>query len=57
MSRDLSQRPPTSSELLLATRDLWTLWGEAEDEALRNRAARGAFRMLHLANVLAVTGS
>ena len=44
-------------ELLLATRDLWTLWGEAEDEALRNRAARGAFRMLHLANVLAVTGS
>jgi predicted TIM-barrel fold metal-dependent hydrolase len=44
-------------ELLLATRDLWALWGETEDEALRNRAARGAFRMLHLANVLAVTGS
>jgi hypothetical protein len=44
-------------ELLLSTRDLWALWGETEDEALRNRAARGAFRMLHLANVLAVTGS
>jgi hypothetical protein len=43
-------------ELLVATRDLWALWGEADDEALRGRAARGAFRMLHLANILAVTG-
>jgi predicted TIM-barrel fold metal-dependent hydrolase len=43
-------------ELLLATRELWALWGEAEDEAVRGRAVRGAFRMLHLANILAVTG-
>jgi predicted TIM-barrel fold metal-dependent hydrolase len=43
-------------ELLVATRDLWTLWGETDDEAVRGRAVRGAFRMLHLANVLVVTG-
>ena len=43
-------------ELLVATRELWELWGEAEDEAVRGRAVRGAFRMLHLANILAVTG-
>ena len=44
-------------ELLVATHELWELWAEAEDEAVRGRAVRGAFRMLHLANILAVTGS
>jgi uncharacterized protein len=42
-------------ELLVATRDLWELAGEQSDEALQRRATRGAFRLLHLANVLAVT--
>jgi uncharacterized protein len=41
-------------QLLLATRDLWAL-AESEDEALRARGNRGAFRLLHLANILAVT--
>ena len=44
-------------ELLLVTRDLWQLWAEADEEEVRTRAARGAFRMLHLANILAVTSS
>jgi predicted TIM-barrel fold metal-dependent hydrolase len=42
-------------QLLVATRDLWELSGTVEDEALQRRASRGAFRLLHLANVLAVT--
>jgi uncharacterized protein len=42
-------------ELLVATRDLWELAGEQDDETLQRRATRGAFRLLHLANVLAVT--
>jgi hypothetical protein len=42
-------------DLLLATQDLWSLAGEAEDDALRMRGNRGAFRLLHLANILAVT--
>jgi predicted TIM-barrel fold metal-dependent hydrolase len=44
-------------ELLVATRDLWELSGTAEDETLQRRASRGAFRLLHLANVLAVTNA
>jgi uncharacterized protein len=44
-------------QLLVATRDLWELSGTAPDEALQRRASRGAFRLLHLANVLAVTNS
>ena len=44
-------------ELLIATRDLWELAGEQTDEALQRRATRGAFRLLHLANVLAVTSA
>jgi hypothetical protein len=44
-------------EVLVATRDLWETAGEAEDEATRRRATRGAFRLLHLANVLAVTNA
>lgn len=42
--------------LLLATRDLWALAGDGDDD-LRLRTNRGAFRLLHLANILAVTGS
>jgi uncharacterized protein len=42
-------------DLLLATQDLWSLAGESEDDALRARGNRGAFRLLHLANILAVT--
>ncbi len=42
-------------ELLLAARDLWRALPEVEDESDRTRAARAAFRMLHLANTMAVT--
>jgi predicted TIM-barrel fold metal-dependent hydrolase len=45
-------------ELLVATRDLWELAeGAEEDEVLRRRAQRGAWRLVHLASVLAVTNS
>jgi uncharacterized protein len=44
-------------ELLLATQDLWNLAADADDDALRLRGNRGAFRLLHLANILAVTSS
>ncbi len=43
-------------ELLLVARDLWRVLPEAED-ADKARTARTAFRLLHLANVLAVTSS
>jgi predicted TIM-barrel fold metal-dependent hydrolase len=43
-------------ELLVATRDLWELAAGAEDDDVaRRRAQRGAFRLVHLASVLAVT--
>jgi predicted TIM-barrel fold metal-dependent hydrolase len=42
-------------EVLVATQELWTLAGESSDEELQRRATRGAFRLLHLANILAVT--
>ena len=43
-------------ELLVATRDLWELAsGSEDDELVRRRAQRGAFRLVHLASVLAVT--
>jgi uncharacterized protein len=43
-------------ELLVATRDLWELAaGSEDDDVLRRRAQRGAFRLVHLASVLAVT--
>ena len=44
-------------ELLAATRDLWELSSRIEDETGRRRAQRGAFRLAHLATVLAVTTS
>ena len=43
-------------ELLLAARDLWLVLPEV-DEADRPRAGRAAFRMVHLANILAVTAN
>jgi predicted TIM-barrel fold metal-dependent hydrolase len=44
-------------EVLVATRDLWDVAAETEDEAARRRFTRGAFRLLHHANVLAVTNA
>jgi uncharacterized protein len=43
--------------LLLATRDLWWLAAESDDETFQLRTNRGAFRLLHLANILAVTSA
>jgi hypothetical protein len=42
-------------ELLLAARELWLTFPEADDDAERTRVARIAFRLLHLANITAVT--
>ena len=42
-------------ELLVATRDLWDLASQTDDETGRRRAQRGALRLVHLAGVLAVT--
>ena len=41
-------------ELILAARDLWLVLPDANDEDVRAAASRG-FRMVHLANILAVT--
>jgi predicted TIM-barrel fold metal-dependent hydrolase len=42
-------------DLLLATRELWNLAADSDDEEFRLRTNRGAFRLLHLANILSVT--
>ena len=42
-------------ELLETARDLWWTLPEAEDERERVRTTRSAFRLLHLASILAVT--
>ena len=44
-------------ELLSTARDLWRVFPEAEDEAERVRTARVAFRLVHLANITAVTSA
>ena len=44
-------------ELLLTARDLWRTFPELEDEGDRMRTARLAFRLLHLANITAVTSA
>ncbi len=44
-------------ELLVAARDLWRTFPELEDEGDRVRTARLAFRLLHLANITAVTSA
>jgi hypothetical protein len=41
-------------ELILAARDLWLALPDADEED-RPLAGRAAFRMVHLANILAVT--
>jgi uncharacterized protein len=42
-------------ELLSAARDLWLLFPQSEDDEERIRTARLAFRLVHLANITAVT--
>jgi predicted TIM-barrel fold metal-dependent hydrolase len=42
-------------EILLGARDLWKNLDEIEDDAERRRAARLTFKLLHLADILAVT--
>jgi predicted TIM-barrel fold metal-dependent hydrolase len=42
-------------ELLLTTRDLWRVMPDIEEEGERMIAARTAFRLVHLADILAVT--
>jgi uncharacterized protein len=42
-------------ELLLCARDLWRAVPEIEDEADKMRAVRQTFRLIHLADILAVT--
>lgn len=42
-------------ELLLCARDLWRAFPEIEDEADRLRAIRQTFRLIHLADIVAVT--
>ncbi|MBA2383951.1 MAG: amidohydrolase family protein [Actinobacteria bacterium] len=44
-------------ELLETARDVWRTLPEAEDERERVRTTRSAFRLLHLANIVAVTSS
>ena len=44
-------------ELLLATRELWEHASQTEHDGDRRRAQRGAFRLVHLASVLAVTNA
>jgi uncharacterized protein len=43
-------------ELLERARELWRVLPEVEDEPDRLRAARTTFRLIHLADILAVTG-
>jgi hypothetical protein len=43
-------------ELLERARELWRVLPEIEDEPDRMRAARTTFRLIHLADILAVTG-
>jgi uncharacterized protein len=42
-------------ELLLCARDLWRIAPEIEDERDRMRAIRSTFRLIHLADIVAVT--
>jgi hypothetical protein len=44
-------------ELLSAARDLWRAFPEADDDEERTATARLAFRLLHLANLTAVTSA
>ena len=46
---------PRIRELLLCARDLWRAFPEIEDDADRLRAVRQTFRLIHLADIAAVT--
>jgi hypothetical protein len=52
--RDLEELPRIR-ELLLCARDLWRAFPEVEDDADRMRAVRQVFRLIHLADIAAVT--
>jgi len=56
-SRSNGHREETEQirDLLLVARDLWRVMPEIDDDADRGRAARAAFRLLHLAHTLTVT--
>jgi predicted TIM-barrel fold metal-dependent hydrolase len=43
-------------EVLVGARDLWQGLGDIDDEAERLRAGRLTFKLLHIADILAVTG-
>jgi predicted TIM-barrel fold metal-dependent hydrolase len=43
-------------EVLVGARDLWQNLGDIDDEAERLRAGRLTFKLLHLADIVAVTG-
>ena len=43
-------------ELLIGARDLWQSLGDIEDESERLRAGRVTFKLLHIADIVAVTG-
>jgi uncharacterized protein len=43
-------------ELLVGARDLWQSLGDIDDESERTRAGRLTFKLLHVADILAVTG-
>src|SRR5205814_9773403 len=43
-------------ELLVAARNLWQGLGDIDDETERFRAGRLTFKLLHLADIIAVTG-
>ena len=43
-------------EVLVAARDLWQNLGDIDDEADRLRAGRLTFKLLHIADIVAVTG-
>jgi hypothetical protein len=42
--------------VLTAARDLWQSLGDIEDESDRLRAGRLTFKLLHIADIVAVTG-
>ena len=42
-------------DLLVAARDLWEMLPEIEDEADQRAATRLAFRLIHIADIEAVT--
>ena len=50
-----ARRRAREREILQATRELWNLAADSDDEEFRLRTNRGAFRLLHLANILSVT--